>query len=394
LRRSPFYPSQRDLGAVFFESRGWEAPRWYETNARLVDRYEIPPRAGWAGKFWSPIAGAEHLATRERAALFDMTPLPKIEVKGPAAGEWLEGLASNKVARKPGSVTYALLLDESGGIRSDITVARLDAEMFQIGANGPADVAWLRRFLPEDGSVQVRDVTGALACVGLWGPRARDIVERVSGDDWSNSSFPYYTMRAMAVGDVPVRALRVSYVGELGWELYTSPEYGARLWELLWDAGQPDGLVAAGRAAFDTLRLEKGYRLWGADMHTEYRPDEAGVGFAVKLGKGPFIGREALEPLAQEATSTPGRRLCCLQLIDPSVVVMGKEPVLVGDEVVGYITSAGFGYSVGESLAYTYLPTCCAQEGAMVEVEYFGDRFAAAVVSEPRWDPEGARLRV
>jgi glycine cleavage system aminomethyltransferase T/glycine/D-amino acid oxidase-like deaminating enzyme len=392
LRRSPFYGAQRDLGAVFFESRGWEAPRWYEANARLVERYEIPPRAGWAGKFWSPIAGAEHLATRERAALFDMTPLPKIEVTGLAAGEWLEGLTSNKVARKPGSVTYALLLDESGGIRSDITVARLDAETFQIGANGPADVAWLRRFLPEDGTVQVRDVTGALACVGLWGPRARDVVTRVSGDDWSNASFPYYTMRAMAVGEVPVRALRVSYVGELGWELYTSPEYGARLWELLWAAGHPDGLVAAGRAAFDTLRLEKGYRLWGADMHTEYRPDEAGVGFAVKLGKGPFIGREALQ--VQATSSTPGRRLCCLQLIDPRVVVMGKEPVLLGDEVLGYVTSAGFGYSVGESLVYAYLPGAAGGEGTMVEVEYFGDRFPAVVVSEPRWDPEGARLRI
>jgi dimethylglycine oxidase len=394
LRRSPFYTAQRDLGAVFFESRGWEAPRWYEANERLVDRYEIPPRSGWAGKFWSPIAGAEHLATRERAALFDMTPLPKIEVSGPTAGEWLEGLTSNKVARKPGSVTYALLLDERGGIRSDITVARLDAETFQIGANGPADVAWLRRFLPQDGSIQVRDVTGALACVGLWGPRARDIVERVSGGDWSSSSFPYYTMRPMAVGEVPVRALRVSYVGELGWELYTSPEYGARLWELLWKAGQPDGLVAAGRAAFDTLRMEKGYRLWGADMHTEYRPHEAGVGFAVKLGKGSFVGREALQLQGQEPGSAPSRRLCCLQLVDPTVVVMGKEPVLLGGDVRGYVTSAGFGYSTGESLAYAYLPAGCAEEGTIVEVEYFGDRFPATVVSEPRWDPEGARLRV
>ncbi|HEX2171137.1 MAG TPA: aminomethyltransferase family protein, partial [Dehalococcoidia bacterium] len=208
---------------------------------------------------------------------------------------------------------------------------------------------------------------------------------------WSNSSFPYYTMRALSVGEVPVRALRVSYVGELGWELYTSPEYGARLWELLWAAGQPDGLVAAGRAAFDTLRLEKGYRLWGADMHTEYRPEEAGVGFAVKLGKGPFIGREALQ--ARETNSTPERRLCCLQLTDPTVVVMGKEPVFLAGDVLGYVTSAGFGYSTGESLAYAYLPAGHATEGTTVEVEYFGDRFAATAVSEPRWDPEGTRLR-
>ena len=392
LRRSPFYGSQRDLGAVFFESRGWEAPRWYEANAPLADRYEIPPRDGWAGKFWSPIAGAEHLATRERAALFDMTPLTKIEVTGPGAAEWLEGLTSNKVARKVGSVTYALLLDEAGGIRSDVTVARLDRETFQIGANGPADVAWLRRSLSGDGSIQVRDVTGALACIGLWGPRARDIVERTSRDDWSNEAFPYYTSRAMSAGEIPVRALRVSYVGELGWELYTSPEYGARLWELLWEAGQPDGLVAAGRAAFETLRLEKGYRLWGADMSTEHRPDEAGVAFAVKPGKGPFRGREALA--GQETASSARRRLCCLRLEDPMAVVMGKEPVLIGETVAGYVTSAGFGYSTGESLAYAWLPLDDAAEGANVEVEYFGDRFPAEVVSEPRWDPEGARLRV
>ncbi len=389
VRRSPFFTRQRELGAVFFESRGWEAPRWYESNARLVDRYEVPLRSGWAACFWSPIAGAEHLATRERAALFDMTPLTKIEVRGPGAAEWLEGLTTNKVARKPGSVTYALFLDDGGGIRSDITVARLDHDTFQIGANGPADVAWLNRTLPPDGGIQVRDVTGALACVGLWGPRARDIIERVSSDDWSNAAFPYYTTRALSVAEVPVRALRVSYVGELGWELYTSPDYGARLWEILWEAGQGDGLVAAGRAAFDTLRLEKGYRLWGVDMQTEHLPEEAGVAFAVKLGKEAFTGRAAL----QRGDRTTLRRLCCLRFDDPTAIVMGKEPVLHDDRVVGYVTSAGFGYSTGESLAYAYLSADSAGMDALT-VEYFGERYRASVVSEPRWDPEGTRLRV
>jgi glycine cleavage system aminomethyltransferase T len=163
---------------------------------------------------------------------------------------------------------------------------------------------------------------------------------------------------------------------------------------LLWGAGRQDGIVAAGRAAFDTLRLEKGYRLWGADMHTEYRPDEAGVAFAVKLGKGPFTGREALVGQGKPSDGCPARRLSCLRLEDPAVVVMGKEPVLVRERVVGYVTSAGFGYSTGESLAYAYLPADDAAEGAGVEVEYFGDRFRATVVSEPRWDPEGARMRV
>ncbi len=390
VRRSPFYSQQSELGAKFFESRGWEAPRWHESNERLVDRYEVPPRFGWAGQNWSQIAGAEHLATRERAALFDMTPLPKIEVKGPGAAEWLETLTTNKVARKPGSVTYSLLLDDHGGIRSDITVARLDAETFQIGANGPADTVWLRQALPEGGAIQVRDVTGSLACLGVWGPRARDIVQRVSSDDWSNEAFPYYSSRALTIGEAPVRALRVSYVGELGWELYTSPEYAAMLWDLLWEAGQTDGLIAAGRAAFDTLRLEKGYRLWGADMHSEYRPEEAGVAFAVKLGKGTFRGSDAL----RNGEGRPERRLCCLRLENPHQIVLGKEPILVEDRVVGYVTSAGFGYSVGESLAYAYLPTEESGEGTEVTVEYFDERYPASVVSEPRWDPEGARLRV
>ncbi len=389
LRKSPFYEQERQLGAIFFESRGWESSRWYEVNAALLDRHSIPGRGAWASKCWSPIAGAEHLATREAAAIFDMSTLTKIEVTGSDAGEWLEGLTTNRVARKPGSVTYALLLDDGGGIRSDITVARLDEETFQIGANGLADVAWLRAALPGDGRVQLRDVTGALTCLGLWGPRARDIVQRVSASDWSHEAFPYYTIRAMTIGEVPVRAMRVSYVGEQGWELYTSPEYGARLWELLWDAGQADGLIAAGRAAFDTLRLEKGYRLWGVDMHAEHRPDEAGVGFAVKPAKGPFRGREALAARAAD----PERRLCCLRLEDPLTVVMGKEPVLLGEQVVGYVTSAGFGFSVEESLAYAWLPAGLAAEGASLEVEYFGHRLGATVVSEPRWDPAGLRVR-
>ena len=350
----------------------------------------IPPRAEWAGRFWSQIAGAEHLATRERAGLFDMSPLPKIEVTGPGAAEWIDPLISNTVPRRPGGISYALLLDDEGGIRSDITIARIDWDVFQIGANGLADLAYLRQNLPGDGSVQVRDVAGSLACLGLWGPRARDVIAQISNDDWSTGSFPYYSYRPRAIGEVPVRALRVSYVGELGWELYCSPEYGGRLWDRLWEAGREHGLVAAGRAAFDTLRLEKGYRLWGVDMHTEFRPQEAGVAFAVKAGKSSFRGREAA--LADEGPDA--RRLSCLRFVDSNVVVMGKEPVCQGNRVVGYVTSAGFGYSTGESLAYAWLPREIAMIETAVEVEYFGERYAAAVVSDPRWDPQGARLRL
>jgi glycine cleavage system aminomethyltransferase T len=187
-----------------------------------------------------------------------------------------------------------------------------------------------------------------------------------------------------------VRALRVSYVGELGWELYVSPEYGARLWDLLWEAGRYVGLIAAGRAAFDTLRLEKGYRLWGVDMDTEHRPRQAGVAFAVKLGKGPFRGREALL-----GDDPPGARwLRCLRFDDPAAVAMGKEPVLHQGGVVGYVTSAGLGYSTGESLAYAWVSAEAAETNTAVAVEHFGQELTARIVAEPRWDPQGLRLRL
>jgi dimethylglycine oxidase len=390
LRQTPFHHQQRDLGAVFFESRGWELARWYEGNTPLLERYPVPARAGWAGRFWSPIAGAEHLATRDAVAMFDMSALPKIEVAGDGAAAFLERMCSAKVARKIGSVTYALLLDERGTIRSDVTVARLAEDRFQIGANGVLDVAWLSRFAADDPTVQIRDVTASLCCAGIWGPKARQVVERISADDWSDSAFPYYTTRHREIGEVPVTAMRVSYVGELGWELYCTPEYGARLWSLLREAGQEDGIIAAGRAAFDTLRLEKGYRLWGSDMDTERTPFEAGVAFAVKPGKGPFTGSEAA---AEAAALEPRVRLCCLALDDPSVVLMGKEPVFVDGAVAGYVTSAGFGYSVGESLAWAYLPAAASAPGTVVEAEFFGERFPARVVDEPRYDPSGSRLR-
>ncbi len=389
LRKSPFYEQERQLGAAFFEARGWEQPRWYEANAPLLDMYHPRGRTGWAARYWSPIAGAEHLATRERVALFDMTPLPKLEVSGPGALAFLQCMTTNQLDRPAGSVVYTLMLDEAGGIRSDMAIARLAEDRFQIGCNGPLDFHWLRRHLPEDGSVYLRDVTGALCCTGLWGPRARDVLRTLTGTDLSNEAFPYFSARQIFVGEVPVTALRVSYVGELGWELYAPAEYGGRLWDLLWQAGQPHGIIAAGRAAFDALRIEKGYRLWGADMHTEYNPYEAGLGFAVKLDKGNFIGRDACLRTKERVT----RRLCCLVLDNPDVVVMGKEPVLSGNRVLGYVTSAAFGYSVGESIAYSYLPVECAAEGTPVEIEYFGERCSARVAKEPRFDPERKRLK-
>lgn len=390
LRTSPFYHRHKEFGAYFLEASGWERPQWFTANEPLVAGREIPEPDDWAGRYWSPVVGAEHQVTREQVALYDMTPLKKIEVVGPGALAFLQKLSTNQLDKPAGSVTYTLVLDEEGGIKSDITVARLDEDRFQVGCNGPRDLVWMERHLPEDGAVQVRDITAGTCCVGVWGPMARELVQSLSDDDLSNEAFRFFRARRIYVGEVPVLALRLSYVGELGWELYTSADMGLRLWDLLWRAGQPLGVIAAGRGAFNGLRLEKGYRMWGTDMTSEHDPYEAGLGFAVKPDKGDFVGREALERRKVEG---PRCRLSCLVLEDPGVVVMGNEPVFSGDAAVGYVTSAAYGYSVGQSIAYAWLPPELSEEGTWLDIGYFGERHPATVAEEPLFDPAMKRMR-
>jgi heterotetrameric sarcosine oxidase gamma subunit len=295
--------------------------------------------------------------------------------------------------KRPGAVTYALLLGHDGGIRSDLTVARLAPDHFQVGVNGPLDLEWLRQHRAADGSVQVRDITAGTCCIGLWGPAARAVLQPLTSQDFSNQALGYFRARRAYVADVPVTALRLSYVGELGWELYTTADAGRRLWDALWEAGQPSGIIAAGRGAFNSLRLEKGYRSWGTDMTTEHDPYEAGLGFAVRMDKGDFVGRGALAARAARAALGPGRRLACLVISDPGQVVMGGEPVYAGPGPVGYVTSAAYGYTVGAAIAYAWLPAGVAVPGRTVEIGYFGERVPATVTGEPLFDPAMTRLR-
>jgi 4-methylaminobutanoate oxidase (formaldehyde-forming) len=282
------------------------------------------------------------------------------------------------------------MLNEGGGIECDFTVTRLAEDRFRIvtgTAFGRHDLAWIRQHAPEDGSVAVEDVTSRFACLGLWGPAAREILQPLTLADLSNEAFPYMTARELTVGPVPCLAVRVTYVGELGWELYCPTEFGVALFDALWEAGRPHGLVAGGYKAIDSLRLEKGYRVWGADITPEDTPYEAGLGFAVKLDKGDFLGREALA-----ARSEPERRLRCLVLGDSRAVALGSEPVRVDGESVGRVTSGGIGYTVGRSIAYAYLPAS-AGHGTRVEVEIFGEWIGGEVVPEPLFDPDAARVR-
>jgi glycine cleavage system aminomethyltransferase T len=393
LRVSPFHRRQEELGAVFLEGGGWERPHWYEANAALLAdlpaQWTPPERDGWSGRFHSPIAAVEAWRTREGVALYDMTPLKRLEVSGPGALALLDRLTTGKMDKSVGAVTYTLALDEAGGIRSDWTVARLGPDRFQVGANGPLDLDHLNRQLPADGSVQVRDITGGTCCIGVWGPLARDLVQPLSDDDFSNDGLKYFRAKQARIGGVPVVAMRLSYVGELGWEIYTSADQGLRLWDVLWAAGQDLGVIAAGRAAFNSLRLEKGYRAWGHDMTTEHNPYEAGLGFAVRPGKGEFVGRSAIAGLS---AGTVSRRLSCLTVDDGTSVVLGHEPVFLDGQPAGYVTSAAFGHTVGRPVAYAWLPAS-ATPGTSVEIEYFGRRIPATVAAEPLVDPEMARIR-
>ena len=388
LRVSPFYARQQELGAVFLESGGWERPHWYAANLPLADALTVPDRDAWSSRYWSPAAAAEAHATRTSVAMYDMTPLKHLEVEGPGALDLLQRLTTNNLAKSVGSVTYTLMLNPDGGVRSDLTVTRLAEDRFQVMANGPLDLDWITRQLPTDGSVRVRDVTGGHCCIGLWGPRARDVLQPLTATDFSNGGLKYFRAQPAYLGGVPVTALRLSYVGELGWEIYTSAENGLRLWDLLWQAGQPHGVVAGGRSAFNSLRLEKGYRLWGTDVTTEHDPYEAGLGFAVRMDKGDFVGRDAIKGRSSDAVT---RRLTCLVLDDPTHVVLGKEPVLVDGAVRGYVTSAAHGYTIGRSIAYAWLAVL--DVGSTVEIEYFGRRLPATVTTEPLVDPEMARIR-
>ena len=393
LRVSPFHRRQEELGAVFLEGGGWERPHWYEANAALLAdlpaAWTPPQRDDWSAQFHSPIAAVEAWRTREGVAMYDMTPLKRLEVSGPGALALLDRLTTGKMDKSVGAVTYTLALDDAGGIRSDWTVARLGRDRFQIGANGPLDLDHLNRQLPSDGSVQVRDITGGTCCIGVWGPLARELVQPLSDDDFSNDGLKYFRAKQARIGGVPVVAMRLSYVGELGWEIYTSADLGLRLWDVLWAAGQDLAVIAAGRAAFNSLRLEKGYRAWGHDMTTEHNPYEAGLGFAVRPAKGEFVGRSAIAGMTADTVS---RRLSCLTVDDGESVVLGHEPVFLDGQPAGYVTSAAFGHTIGRPIAYAWLPAS-ATPGTSVEIEYFGRRIPATVATEPLVDPDMARIR-
>jgi len=393
IRLAPYHSRLEELGGVFFESAGWERPQWYESNARLLPEYrdQIPDREGWEAQSWSPIQGAEHLAVREHVGLFELSSFFKIEVSGPGAGEYLESLTANRIQAELGQIVYTSLLTEAGGIKTDLTITKVDRDTYWVltgGGSGPIDLDWIQQHVPQDNSVFVRNISPAYTAVGLWGPRARKVLQPLVEKELSNETFPYFTAQRLAIESIPALAFRLSYAGELGWEIYTPTEYGLRLWDLLWEAGQTEQIIAAGMGAFSSLRLEKGYRAVGSDLTVEDNPFEAGLGWAVDLDQPDFKGREALLEVQEHGIS---RKLCCLTMEDG--VALGNEPIRDGRQVLGYVTSTDYGYSVGRQIAYGYLPVNYAEPGTGVDIEYLGTRYPAVVSEEPLIDPDMKKLK-
>lgn len=393
IRLAPYHKRLKHLGGHFFGSMGWERPQWYQSNARLLPRYadRIPERKGWEACYWSPIQGAEHLATREAVALYELSSFVKIEVSGPGATDYLEYLSANKVARDVGRVVYTSLLTDSGGIKADLTITRLAEDRFLVltgGGSGMSDLEWIRRNAPANNSVYIQDVSSKYTSVGLWGPKAREVLGAVCEQDVSNQAFPYFSAQKITIETIPALALRISYVGELGWEIYTPSEYGLRLWDVLWEAGQAHGIIAGGMGAFDSLRLEKGYRALGTDIHVDYNPFEAGLDWAVRLDQDDFKGRAALLAIKETGIS---RKFCCLIL--EKGTLLGKEPVFKNGKAIGYVTSSNFAYSLGKQIAYGYLPIEYSEKGTQVEIEYFGKRLSATVSDDPQYDTKMEKLK-
>jgi glycine cleavage system aminomethyltransferase T/glycine/D-amino acid oxidase-like deaminating enzyme len=413
VRLSPYYEREKALGAVFYEAMGWERPQWYESNAKLLDEYGdrvMKREAEWDARWWSPIINAEHLAMRERVGMVDLSAFAIFDIQGASALDFIQKMAVNQMDVPIGRVTYTNFLNDHGGIKSDLTIQRLGEKYFRVvtGAfDGARDKKWLIDHLPEDGSVTLTDVTSAWSTLGVWGPKSRELVQSISETDFSNDAFPFGTCKWVDFGTVHALASRISYVGELGWELYVPFEQGARLWDMVYEAGQKFGIVPVGIGVYAvTGRLEKSYRLYGAELEQEFNLVEAGMARA-KVKEQDFIGKAAY--LKQRATP-PAALLCSLTVDDLTSssgikrYMQGREPILTLDgkpieDARGrrsYVTSAGAGPSLGKYILMSYLPPEYAKVGTKLKVEYFGEHYpvtVAAVGATPLLDPDNKRMK-
>ena len=396
LRRSPFHDRLAARGACFGEVAGWERPNWFAPEG-VAPRYEY----SYGRQNWFDFAAAEHRAVREGVALFDQSSFAKFLVQGRDAESVLQRICANDVAVPPGKVVYTQWLNERGGIQSDLTVTRLAEDSFMVVTGAAVawrDLVWLKRHLPEDANVFVTEVTSGTSTLGLMGPKSRELLQRLSSADFSNEAFPFGSSQEIDLGMVRLRALRINYVGELGWELYIPSEFAPGVFDTIADEGAALGLRMAGMHVLDSCRLEKGYRHWGHDITEVDTPLEAGLGFACALEKNiPFIGRDAL--LAQKEKGLT-KRLVQFALEDPEPLLYHNEPVYRDGVMVGYLSSGNYGHHLGRSIGLGYV----SQGGDLVTADYINsgsyeievacERYPAKASLRPLYDPKSERVKV
>jgi 4-methylaminobutanoate oxidase (formaldehyde-forming) len=392
-RLSPVHVRTQDLGAVYGTKNGWERPDYFRPGQ--PSRRAGADQRGYG--FTRPPElerlAAEHTAFRERVGIIDMTSFGKIEVEGPAAAALLERVCVNRVDRPAGSVVYTQWCDRRGGIVADVTVTRLAEERFRVVTGAgvvDSDLGWLRLHRRDGEQVSLRECSAETAVIGMWGPRARDVLQAVTADDVSAAGLPFRRAHTIAVGAAPVLAQRITYVGELGFELYVAPEWAVQVWDALWAAGRPHGIEPGGYRVLESLRMEKGYRYMGTDISAGDTPYEAGLGFCVALDKGEFVGRDALAA----ASARPLERGLRTLVVggEDYLPLYGGEAVRLGGETAGRVRSCAYGFTVRRNIAYAYLPPA-ATEGTELEVEVLGEPVVARVAADVLYDPSHARVR-
>ena len=393
-RVSPLYQALKDAGACFGEKLGWERPNWFAGNGQ-----EPRDVYSYGRQNWFEAVGAEHRAVRERVGLFDQSSFAKFLLVGPDALAALNWICANHVDKPVGALTYTQMLNASGGIECDLTVARIAEDQFYIVTGtgfATHDFAWIARSIPAGLNAYLIDVTAAYATLSLMGPTSRELLEAVSSDDVSNGAFPFGTCRTIVIGGASVRALRITYVGELGWELHVPTDQALAVYRRLCEAGRDLGLANAGYRAIESLRLEKGYRAWGSDIGPDYTPFEAGLGWAAKLKHNiPFQGRDAL--VAQQ-NGALRKRLTCFTVDDPEVVLLGRETIYRNGARVGWLSSAGWGYTVEKNIGYGYVRNEQGVDDAFLydgryELEVATERLPCTIHRQALYDPKMNRVK-
>ena len=391
VRKSPLHDRLQAIGACHGEVAGWERPNWYAPEPGLA-RYEY----SYGRQNWFEHSAAEHRAVRERVGLFDQSSFAKFRLQGADASRVLNTVCANDVDVRPGRIVYTQWLNERGGIEADLTVTRLSGDCYLVvtaAATEVRDFNWLQRHIPHDARCVLTNVTSAMGVISIMGPNARALLQSLSPNDLSHESFPFANSREIELGYALVRAARITYVGELGWELYIPTEFTAGVYDTIVEAGEPFGLVHAGYHALDSLRIEKAYRHWGHDITDEDTPLEAGLGFAVKFDKpGGFIGRDAL---LKEKAAGSAKRLLQFRLLDPQPLLYHNEPIWHDDVLVGHVTSGAYGHTLGGAIGLGYVDSARVPnppDGGF-SVEVAGDRIPAEASSRPMYDPGNRRIR-